>query len=504
MYFLDSASNRKYSSFADNSVRDERRQGMVKKRREDHKAKKRPPDSETIQSAGNADEFDAAGGEAPTKKKRRKRQKSTEQPAAIARVADDGSQGSKNSDEPEAKKCGEVVAQAGRKKCNVVNASSDADQRGKSREEGAKTQPKSASASKRNARDDFDDAQSSDARGEAFKKTRNMEPLRHASAMREATDDAQPAGKSANREVEGILSIVKKFASVWLPSKLYDFLLEAASELTVRGSPTLRHDVDKFHAAFARGGNNAEELQEFLFKLRRLRVTFGGDLTRLSEEKTTDCIWAFARGFILKPETLRLSKRKQRSRLSCVLDAQYIRYHRLRALIKTGLHRFENVLPSRECSVAERRERWEAMLNCFLDYIVDVETCAARYKEEGWCIYEETNRAPAVSTRMHDDRKSCAPQWDSGHASKSQASGGSWQPSQWSSVSWQSKIPASGGYWQWQPNTWLSKEWQGKIPAWRHKTAGKLQKNDEMQDDEESIDEEEAEKRRKRLERWKA
>ena len=387
-----------------------------------------------------------------------------------------------------------------------------------------------------------------------------MEPLRHASSMREATDDAQPAGKSANREVEGILSIVKKFASAWFPSKHYDFLLEAASELTVRGDPTLRHDVDKFHAAFARGGNNAEELQVFLFTLRRLRIIFGGDFTRLSEEKTTDCIWAFARGFILKPETLRLSKRQQRSRLNSVLDAKYIRYHRLRALIKTGLHRFENVSLSRECSVAERRERWEAMLNCFLDYIVDVETCAARYKEEGWCIYEETNRAPAVSTRMHDDRKSCAPQWDSGHASESEASGGSWQPSQWSSVSWQSKIPAwpgenvgkpschegggrysgrrkqgksllddgqaakqsawtasswrgdeqdwressaSGGYWQWQPNTWLSKEWQGKIPAWRNKTAGKLQKNVEMQDDEEAIDEEEAEKRRKRLERWK-
>ena len=489
MYFLDSASNRKYSSFADNSVRDERRQGMVKKRR-------------MVKKAGNADEFDAAGGEAPKKKKRKKRQKSTEQPAAIARVADDESQGSKNSDEPEAKKCGEVVAQAGRKKCNVVSAPSDADQRGKSREEGAKTQPKSASASKRNARDDVDDAQSSDARGEAFKKTRNMEPLRHASSMREATDDAQPAGKSANREVEGILSIVKKFASVWLPSKLYDFLLEAASKLTVGVHPSFRHDVDKFHAAFARGGNNALELQRFLFVLRRVRVTFGGDFTRLSEEKTTECIWAFARGFILKPETLRLSKRQQRSRLNCVLDAQYIRYHRLRALIKTGLHRFENVLPSRECSVAERRERWEAMLNCFLDYIVDVETCAARYKEEGWCIYEETNRAPAVSTRMHDDRKSCAPQWDSGHASESEASGGSWQPSQWWSAAsqWSSAWTASGGYWQWQPNTWLSKEWQGKIPAWRRKTAGKLQKK---QDDEESIDEEEVEKRRKRLERWK-
>ena len=281
MYFLDSASNRKYSSYADNSVR-----GMVKKRR----AKKR---------AGNADEFDAAGGEAPKKKKRKKRQKSTEQPAAIARVADDGSQGSKNSDEPEAKKCGEVVAQAGRKKCNVVNALSDADQRGKSREEGAKTQPKSASASKRNARDDFDDAQSSDARGEAFKKTRNMEPLRHASSMRTATDDAQPAGKSANREVEGILSIVKE-------------------------------------------------------------------------------------------------------------------------------------------------------INCFLDYIVDVD--------------EETNRAPAVSTRMHDDRKSCAPQWHSGHASESQASGGSWQPRRWSRTSTTS-------------------------------TTCQLELN--------RLDEEEAEKRRKRLERWK-
>ena len=517
-----------YSSSDDNSPQDERPQGKRRRRRQKHKAQTDACASKTIQHEGDAEKLDAAEGEAPTKKQRRKRKERTEQPAAIAYVMDDESKGSTISDEPEAKKREQAVAQAGSEKRRDNNEPFDADQRGRV-------------------------------------ETRNMEPLRHASSMRESAADAQPARKSAKRKVEGILDVVTKFASVWFPSKLYDFLHEAASELTVRDGPKLLDDVDKFQAAFTRGGDGEKDLQEFLFKLRRLRVTFGEEFSKLSEEKTTACIWAFARGFILKPETLRLPRRNQCSRLNDVLDTQYIRYHQLRALIQIGLHPLENVSYSRECSAAEMRERWEVMLSRFLDYITDVETCAARYEEEGWCIQEETNRAPAVSTRTHDGQESCAPQWDSRSARKSQASGGSWQPSQWSSVctasSWRGdeqdwrESSASGGYWQWQPNTWLSKEWQskipawhgqnvgersshenggcynemrkqgkplshggswqwqpntwppkgwqGKIPAWRNKTAGKPQKDDEMHADEECVDEEEAEKRRQRLERWK-
>ena len=486
-----------YSSSDDNSLQDERPQGKRRRRRQKHKAQTDACASKTIQHEGDAEKLDAAEGEAPTKKQRRKRKERTEQPAAIAYVMDDESKGSTISDEPEAKKREQAVAQAGSEKRRDNNEPFDADQRG-------------------------------------GVETRNMEPLRHASSMRESAADAQPARKSAKRKVEGILDVVTKFASVWFPSKLYDFLHEAASELTVRDGPKLLDDVDKFQAAFTRGGDGEKDLQEFLFKLRRLRITFGEEFSKLSEEKTTACIWAFARGFILKPETLRLPRRNQCSRLNDVLDTQYIRYHQLRALIKTGLHPLENVSYSRECSAKEMRERWEVMLNRFLDYITDVETCAARYEKEGWCIQEETNRAPAVSTRTHDGQESCAPQWDSRSARKSQASGGSrqWQTSQWSARAWQSKIPtwhgknvgersshenggcynemrkqgkplSHGGSWQWQPNIWPPKGSQGKIPAWRNKTAGKLQKDDEMHADEECVDEEEAEKRRQRLERWK-
>ena len=198
-------------------------------------------------------------------------------------------------------------------------------------------------------------------------------------------DVDQPSWKSGYCVVEGLAILVRSFASVWFPSKLYDFLHEAASKITVRAGPVMLRDIKNFKLAFLHGTEEPQaecnaRMREILLQLREIRRIYSGDFTKLSEAKTSDCLWSYARAYVLMPEQLQLCEQKQRGALRRELNKRRVCQHRLRALIKHGWQRFENVSCSRSSSRADLHERYAVMLDQFLEYVKDVETCAYRYQ----------------------------------------------------------------------------------------------------------------------------
>ena len=198
-------------------------------------------------------------------------------------------------------------------------------------------------------------------------------------------DVDQPSWKSGYCVVEGLAILVRSFASVWFPSKLYDFLHEAASKITVRAGPVMLRDIKNFKLAFLHGTEEPQaecnaRMREILLQLREIRRIYSGDFTKLSEAKTSDCLWSYARAYVLTPEQLQLSEQKQRGALRRELNKRRVCQHRLRALIKHGWQRFENVSCSRSSCRADLHERYAVMLDQFLEYVKDVETCAYRYQ----------------------------------------------------------------------------------------------------------------------------
>ena len=198
-------------------------------------------------------------------------------------------------------------------------------------------------------------------------------------------DVDQPSWKSGYCVVEGLAILVRSFASVWFPSRQFSFLLEAASKITVRAGPVMLRDIKNFKLAFLHGMEEPQaecnaRMREILLQLREIRRIYSGDFTKLSEAKTSDCLWSYARAYVLTPEQLQLSEQKQRGALRRELNKRRVCQHRLRALIKHGWQRFENVSCSRSSSRADLHERYAVMLDQFLEYVKDVETCAYRYQ----------------------------------------------------------------------------------------------------------------------------
>ena len=144
-------------------------------------------------------------------------------------------------------------------------------------------------------------------------------------------------------------------------------------------------DIKNFKLAFLHGTEEPQaecnaRMREILLQLREIRRIYSGDFTKLSEAKTSDCLWSYARAYVLTPEQLQLSEQKQRGALRRELNKRRVCQHRLRALIKHGWQRFENVSCSRSSSRADLHERYAVMLDQFLEYVKDVETCAYRYQ----------------------------------------------------------------------------------------------------------------------------
>ena len=198
-------------------------------------------------------------------------------------------------------------------------------------------------------------------------------------------DVDQPSWKSGYCVVEGLAILVRSFASVWFPSRQFSFLLEAASKITVRAGPVMLRDIKNFKLAFLHGMEEPQaecnaRMREILLQLREIRRIYSGDFTKLSEAKTSDCLWSYARAYVLMPEQLQLCEQKQRGALRRELNKRRVCQHRLRALIKHGWQRFENVSCSRSPSRADLHERYAVMLDQFLEYVKDVETCAYRYQ----------------------------------------------------------------------------------------------------------------------------
>ena len=198
-------------------------------------------------------------------------------------------------------------------------------------------------------------------------------------------DVDQPSWKSGYCVVEGLAILVRSFASVWFPSRQFSFLLEAASKITVRAGPVMLRDIKNFKLAFLHGTEEPQaecnaRMREILLQLREIRRIYSGDFTKLSEAKTSDCLWSYARAYVFTPEQFQLSEQKQRGALRRELNKRRVCQHRLRALIKHGWQRFENVSCSRSSCRADLHERYAVMLDQFLEYVKDVETCAYRYQ----------------------------------------------------------------------------------------------------------------------------
>ena len=231
-------------------------------------------------------------------------------------------------------------------------------------------------------------------RARAARKSCENRTERAAAHTRESTEigvssDTSSTLVSTWHPIEELPTIVRVFAIGWFPSETFDLLCKAATEENARGSSSLLRCIKNFKSAFLRNDKQWNtSLKDMLSQLSQIRRSYANEFSPLSETHTSDCLWSFARAFILTPQQLQLDKKEQHDQLKHVLKTQFVCYHRLRAVIRIGLRSFENVHTK------------SLMLQRFLDYMEDVENITESYKNDEKRTHE-VEQMPAPTPENH-------------------------------------------------------------------------------------------------------
>ena len=273
---------------------------------------------------------------------------------------------------------GTGVKQSQSKKRGADTQPPDAVQRGRAVEKARKKKPDIAAARERNVGDIHAVPSASDAQpcGKVAKKQCRKRLERAVAKERESEDGGEEYA------IEGMPQIVQLIARAWFPSRAADLLDEAAAEVKLFGPSSTLRLYGRFTNAFLCSGKRLDtDRLEMLFRLSQIRNTYTSDFLPLSKAITEQCLWSFARAFILTPGQMKMMASEQDQCLRSTLKARLGCVHRLRAMIRLGLQRFDKVDFSIPRARAEPLQKKRLLLELFIEYILEIEECAEGYRD---------------------------------------------------------------------------------------------------------------------------
>ena len=273
---------------------------------------------------------------------------------------------------------GTGVKQSQSKKRGADTQPPDAVQRGRAVEKARKKKSDIAAARERNVGDIHAVPSASDAQpcGKVAKKQCRKRLERAVAKERESEDGGEEYA------IEGMPQIVQLIARAWFPSRKADLLEEAAAEVKLFGPSSTLRRYGRFTNAFLCSGKPLDtDRLEMLFRLSQIRNTYTSDFLPLSKAITEQCLWSFARAFILTPGQMKMMASEQDQCLKSTLKARLGCVHRLRAMIRLGLQRFDKVDFSIPRTRAELLQKKRLLLELFIEYILDIEECAEGYRD---------------------------------------------------------------------------------------------------------------------------
>ena len=271
-----------------------------------------------------------------------------------------------------------VLKQSQSKKRGADTQPPDAVQRGRAVGKARKKKPDIAAARERNVGDIHAVPSASDAQpcGKVAKKQCRRRLERAVAKERESEDGGEEYA------IEGMQQIVQLIARAWFPSRAADLLDEAAAEVKLFGPSSTLRLYGRFTNAFLCSGKRLDtDRLEMLFRLSQIRNTYTSDFLPLSKAITEQCLWSFARAFILTPGQMKFEASEQDQCLRSTLKARLGCVHRLRAMIRLGLQRFDKVDFSIPRTRAELLQKKRHLLELFIEYILDIEECAEGYSD---------------------------------------------------------------------------------------------------------------------------
>ena len=285
--------------------------------------------------------------------------------------------------------------------------------------------------------------------------------------------DAEERGRATEKaydcslpRINGLLSIVRIFAVSWFPPEVSELLHRGASMLVIGGDSSTQQAVASFTETFLRIDGRPNELwntglTDALSQLCKIRKFYKNEFEPLSESETTECMWTFARKYLLQPYTQELPKRKQRPLFNHAVNQAVGCRHRLRAVVKMGSHGFDNVYDE------------DVLLLRLVHYIETVEREAERYINEGKRMHEVQQMVPpsqniyldldqdldAARSGAHSCAPSCAPARGAYESSDQEIGGESFVlPALQSQDLQQDSMPPSRNMWRPSMNVNLSSD----------------------------------------------